>query len=192
METIYISQSKKKAKIENAIVVYEDEASFRQDPTLHSTWAPLHSQPQISSKGQRNSQKIFGAVSLYDGKYIYKHQEKYFNNETYIEFLEENLLKEMYNKGHRIYLIQDNAGYHKHKEVYKWFKNNRKYIEVFQLPPYSPEFNLVERIWQYIRKEVTHNHYFATPEELCSALFGGLDKITKDPECILGYLKPFL
>jgi hypothetical protein len=37
---------------------------------------------------------------------------------------------------HRIYLIQDNASYHKKQEAYDWFKANRRYVEVFQLPPY--------------------------------------------------------
>ncbi|HDH06008.1 MAG TPA: deoxyribonuclease [Nitrospirae bacterium] len=39
-------------------MVHEDEASFRQSPTLHQTWAACNSQPQIPTRGQRNTQKI--------------------------------------------------------------------------------------------------------------------------------------
>src|SRR2546429_3264983 len=39
---------KKNAKSEGAVIVFEDEASFRQTPTLHDTWATRGSQPQIT------------------------------------------------------------------------------------------------------------------------------------------------
>jgi len=61
---------------------------------------------------------------------------------------------------HRIYLIQDNASYHKKQQTYEWFKANRRYVEVFQPPPYWPELNATERIWNYTRKHVTHNRFF--------------------------------
>jgi len=76
-----------------------------------------------------------------------------------------------YRQRHRVYLIQDNASYHKKPEVYSWFAKNRKRVEVFQLPPYSPELNATEKVWWYTRKEATHNKYFDTPKELCQALF---------------------
>src|SRR3989339_2108746 len=131
MDTVYLSKLKKKARKEGAIIVYIDEAHFRQTPTLYRTWAPLHTQPKIPTKGVRNTQKLFGAVQLEGGRFIYKHQEEYFNYETYISFLEGDLLPAFSRTKHRIYLIQDNAGYHKKHETYEWFKSNRKYIEVF-------------------------------------------------------------
>jgi len=45
--------------MEGAVIVFEDEASFRQTPTLHATWARLGSQPQIPTRGERHTQKIF-------------------------------------------------------------------------------------------------------------------------------------
>jgi transposase len=33
-------------------------------------------------------------------------------------------------------------------------------VEVFQPPPYWPELNATERIWNYTRKHVTHNRFF--------------------------------
>lgn len=191
MGAFYLSRYKKKAQKENASIVYEDEASFHQSPTLHSTWAPVHSQPKIPSTGQRNTQKIFGAVSLYDPKFIYKHQEEYFNYETYINFLEEKILPNFYRRNHRIYYIQDNASYHKKKETYEWFKVNRKYIEVFCLPPYFPELNATEPIWKYIRKNSTHNRYFESKESLCASIFKTCKDIQRNPEKISGILTPF-
>src|SRR3990172_681866 len=82
MDTLHLPESKKNAKEEGAIIVYGDEASFRQSPTLHQTWSPVNAQPKILSKGQRNSQKIFGAVELHSGKFLYRHKEANFNSEN--------------------------------------------------------------------------------------------------------------
>ena len=173
------------------MIVFEDEASFRQTPTLYRTWAPLNTQPQISTKGQRNTQKIFGAVGLYDGKFVYKHQEEYFNYITYIDFLENFVVPNYFKRNHRVFLIHDNASYHKKPETYDWLKANRKYVEVFLLPPYFPELNAAERIWQYTRKNATHNKYFETKQELCASLFSTFADIQENPENIIGLLQPF-
>jgi transposase len=190
MGSIHLSQSKKNAKQEGAVIVFVDEASFRQSPTLHQTWAPVNSQPTILSKGQRNSQKIFGAVALYSGDFLYRHKEENFNFETYVEFLED-MLDHYYKKRHRIYLIQDNASYHKKPETYEWFTSNRKYMEVFNLPPYCPELNSTERIWHYTRMHATHNRYYETKKDLCNALFLTFSTIQKSPDLINGLLMPF-
>ena len=191
MDPIHLSELKKKAEQEQALIVYTDEVLFRQCPTLHQTWAALNSQPQIPTRGQRNTQKVLGGISLYDGHFVYRHQTDYFNAATYIEYLEQTLMPAFYQRGHRVYLIQDNASYHKKPEVYDWFQENRKRIEVFLLPTYSPELNAIERLWHYVRLNATHNRYFDTPEELCENLFRTFADIQNHPEKILGYLTPF-
>ena len=191
MDPLHLSQFKKNAAQEKAIVVFEDEASFRQSPTLHRTWAYRHSQPQIPSSGKRNTQKILGGVRLDNGQFVYRHQTEYFNSETYISFLDQVLLPFYYRRNHRVYLIQDHASYHKTPEVYGWFAENRKKLEVFLLPKYSPELNAAERMWWYVRKCATHNRYFDTPEELCQALFVAFDDIQQNPQNIAGLLRPF-
>ena len=78
MGALHVPESKKNAKSEGAVIVFEDEASFRQTPTLHATWAKRGSQPQIPTRGERHTQKIFGAVRLDNAGFIYLHQEDYF------------------------------------------------------------------------------------------------------------------
>jgi transposase len=190
VDPLHLPQFKKNAKEENAKLVFVDEASFRQSPTLHETWAPVNHQPAILSKGQRNTQKIFGAVELYSADFLYRHREDSFNHETYMEFLDD-IVGHYYKRAKRIFLIQDNASYHKKPEVQDWFTCNRKYIEYFNLPPYYPELNATERIWWYTRKHATHNRYFDTKKDLCDALFMTFDTIKNSSDSIKGLLKPF-
>jgi len=191
MDPVYLPPSKKNAQIEGAIVVHQDEAWFRQTPTLHQTWARKNSQPHTLSKGARNTQKIFGAVAPQTAKFIYQSTDKSFNYETYIEFLDNHLLPNFYQKSHRVYLIQDNASYHKKPETYNWFREHRKYVEVFNLPPYSPELNAEERLWHYTRMQATHNRYFDTKEKLREVLFSTFQRMQDYPESIQGLLRPF-
>jgi len=88
-------------------------------------------------------------------------------------------------------LVQDNASYHKDADVWSWFKSNRNWIEVHQLPPYSPELNAAERIWQNTRKTGTHNRYFVTEAEIVTTLTRVFGEIQTRPDVIRSYLNPF-
>jgi len=57
-------------------------------------------------------------------------------------------------------------------------------VEVFPLPPYWPELNATERIWQYTRKQATHNRFFEEPQQLCRALFGAFRHRQRHPQDI--------
>jgi hypothetical protein len=73
---------------------------------------------------------------LDDVGFIYLHQEDNFQWETYQLSWSKWWLPAFYRRHHRIYLIQDNATYHTKPEAHHWFRANRRYLKVFQLPPY--------------------------------------------------------
>jgi len=64
----------------------------------------------------------------------------------------------------KIYLILDNASYYHAKKVTAWVKKFRRIKLVF-LPSYSPNLNLIERLWRFFHQKITWNHYFETYEE---------------------------
>ena len=141
--------------------------------------------------GARKSVKVFGAVNLQKAKFLYR-RESVFNAQTYLCFLDQLASSCRRSRTKRIHLIQDNASYHKDKNVWAWFKDNRKWLEVHQLPAYSPEFNATERLWHHTRITGTHNRYFATEGELLETLMCVFRGIQKNPSQIQGYLRPFL
>ena len=95
-------------------MIFSDEASFRQDSTLHATWSRVGRPPEIPVTGQRKSIKILGAIELFRTRFHYR-QETVFNASTYLAFLEQ--LARCYRRQGAI-LIQDNASYHKDGEVW--------------------------------------------------------------------------
>jgi transposase len=141
--------------------------------------------------GARQSVKIFGIVSLQRAKFIHG-EDEVFNAVTYLRFLDHFARTCRKSRIYRAHLIQDNASYHKDEDVWRWFGENRRWLTVHQLPPYSPEFNATERLWHHTRVTGTHNRYFVSKAELQATLMAVFHSIQKNPDQIKGYLHPFL
>ena len=124
-------------------------------------------------------------------RFVYRHQTEYFNHLTYRAFVQDIVLPTYYRRGHRLYLIPDNASYHTHPEVWTWFQAERRRLEVFPLPQSAPELNAQERLWHYTRREATHNRFLETLAALCSSLFHTFGDVQEHPEKIQSLLPPF-
>lgn len=170
-------------------MIFSDEASFRQDSTLHATWGRVAHPPDVPVTGQRKSVKILGAVELQRSRFFYR-RESVFNAQTYGAFLRHEIAPRYRCQG--AILIQDNASYHKDGTLWEWFRNNRSWLEVVPLPPYSPQFNPTERLWQHTRKNGTHNRSFLTVDELDRTLIRVFTDMQANPMSIRPYLLPFL
>lgn len=59
----------------------------------------------------------------------------------------------------KIYLVSDNAKYYRNTALME-FLNKNKRLEWIFLPPYSPNLNLIERLWRFMRKEVLNGFYY--------------------------------
>jgi len=58
-----------------------------------------------------------------------------------------------------IYIILDNARYYR-SHVVQAFLGNHPRIQLMFLPPYSPNLNLIERLWKFFKKKITYNTYY--------------------------------
>ena len=154
---------------------------------MYATWSRVGRPPEIPVTGERKSVKILGAIELFQTRFHYR-QDTVFNASTYLAFLQQ--LARCYRRQGAI-LIQDNASYHKDGDVWGWFGENRHWLEVHQLPPYSPELNPTERLWQYTRRTGTHNRYFSESAELVGTLTRVFGDMQRYPELIRPHLQSF-
>lgn len=86
----------------------------------------------------------------------------------------------------KIILVLDGAGWHKASKLV--IPEN---IELFFLPPYSPELNPVERFWQYIKNNTIKNKVYKTLECLeqeISAFLRGMTREVTASVCAINYL----
>ena len=89
-------------------------------------------------------------------------------------------------KDKKLNLIMDQAGWHKSKGLII-----PKNIKIIFLPPYSPELNLVERFWKFIKREVLHNVVYETLDKLAIAIenfYKTIENETLKRLCACSYL----
>jgi len=182
-----LSSPQKGAAQTGAAIVFADEASFRQDPTLFRTWARSGQQPHVPTYGKRNTRHVLGAVSLTGTSFTYRFAST-LNGESYLTFLQQlvNLFAPQ-----PLAVIADNARYHKHPEVRAWCQAHADQLRHWFLPPYSPQLNAMERVWGHVRRCATHNRFFETVPALVGSLRATFRSIQRRPAAIQGYMAPY-
>jgi transposase len=55
--------------------------------------------------------------------------------------------------------ICDNAAYYHSRYLKDWLAQN-PWCKVIYLPPYAPNLNLIERLWKFLRKQVTSYNFY--------------------------------
>ena len=143
----------------------EDEVHFQRHSSLMRMWAPKGQQPRVLSPSVRHKVGFFGALNLKTGQLVTQ-EAPTFSAQTFGDFMR-YLLQSTQGK---IFLILDNARWHRSKELKEFFEANQQRLVFIFLPPYSPELNPIERVWRIIRRKVTHNRYFPSTENLRVAL----------------------
>ena len=168
--------------------MFEDEASFWLDGTLHQTWARIGVQPRVDTYGQRMTAHVFGAVTLDDADFTYRFADM-FNGGTFHDFLKQLVAKYAPRK---IFLIIDNGPCHRLDDAGReWLFQNWARIELHRLPAYSPEFNPTEGIWKAARKRATHNRFFPTTDERDDALVRTFKTFQRRPGLIAAHVARF-
>ena len=143
-------------------MLYEDECSLSNTATLGYKWGKKGQQPIIEQKQRkRERQTVFGSYNYGTGKITVSFADKG-NSKTFKKHLKKILFE--YKNYPKIIMVLDNVKYHHAKRISKWLEKNQK-LELFFLPPYSPDLNAVERAWWYMRKKITHNRYVKSLEE---------------------------
>ena len=109
------------------------------------------------------------------------------NTKTFRKFLQ-HLLRTF----GKVYVITDNAIYHKAKALRPFLRRHRGRLSVHFIPPYSPELNPVEMLWRETRKDATHNRYFPTLKRLSRAVQTQFRIYQHQPHRLRGAVAPFL
>jgi transposase len=80
-------------------------------------------------------------------------------------------------RANRIVVIMDNVRYQRAKKVKAYAE--QAHIELLYLPSYSPNLNLIERLWDYLKDLLVRNHYYESFVLFCAMISSTL-KTLKD------------
>ena len=68
----------------------------------------------------------------------------------------------------RIFVVADNARYYRNRLLREFLKTSK--IQILFLPPYSPNLNLIERLWRFFKKVVLYKQYYEKIADFRSAI----------------------
>lgn len=123
---------------------FQDEARFGQQGMLSQQWAPKGTRPTGWRQTKYESLYVFGAACPQTGQSVGL-LAPYLNTDSVNDFFRQ-FEKEADPYVH-VFMIWDQAGFHTSSNVE--VPDN---VTVIPLPPYSPQLNPVEKLWQYLRK----------------------------------------
>jgi putative transposase len=170
--------------------MFEDEASFWLDGTLHQTWSRIGVQPRVDTFGERKTAHVYGAISIERRpRFVYQFAAV-FNGRTFLDFLKE-LVRRC--RRRKVFLIIDNAPCHRLPPAgVEWLTRNRHRIELHRLPPYSPELNGIEGVWKTTKRRTTHNRFYRTVDDRDAALIDTFETFKANPEMVAGHVARFV
>jgi transposase len=76
-----------------------------------------------------------------------------------------------------IHVVLDNASYNRSAAVKAYLARDGCRIRLVYLPAYSPNLNLIERLWRFLKKKALWNRYYPTFAEFEAAIDGFFDRL---------------
>lgn len=152
-------------------LMFQDEARFGRISDRHYCWAKFPMRPIVKAMMTHQYVYAYGAVSIHDGaldSLVLPHV----NSECMAIFLKE--IARRY-PNDNIIMVLDGAGWHKSKSMR--IPDN---MRLLYLPPYSPELNPVEHLWEELREKYFHNLAFDSLDALEDQLVNGLSNLELD------------
>lgn len=125
----------------------------------------------VKSASGRKRFNVLGTLNAISHELVTISNHTYINAGSVCALLEK--LHQLY-RDLPIVLVMDNARYQKCQLVLE--KAQSLNIQIIFLPPYSPNLNLIERLWKFVKKEVLYNEYYQEYNKFCTAISDCLDQ----------------
>lgn len=144
-------------------VLYEDEVDIHKNPKIGRDWMLRGHQRRIVTPGKNEKFYLAGALDVRTGKLHTTGTAKK-NAGLFCKLL--RLVAEAYPRAKRIHIVLDNYGIHSAHESQRALAELDGRVVLHFLPPYCPDANRIERVWQDLHANVTRNHRCKTMNQL--------------------------
>jgi transposase len=157
--------------------MFQDEARFGRISDPRRCWAPEGIRPNVAAQIVREYTYVYAAVSPHDG------------------VLDSLILPEVSTKAMSVFLTEISARYPEEfilmvLDGASWHRSETlivpENIRLVTLPPYSPQLNPVEHLWEEIREKWFANYVFKNMEAVEEALVEALVTLEGDAKLVQG------
>jgi transposase len=163
------------------ILYCEDEASVCLTPLLGKTWSERGRPRKVRVTGNRASISAMSAINP-RGRLVFRLHEKRITSVEVVEFLDQ-LLRE--HPRRHVVVVMDQAAPHTSKAT-RAFIDAKPRLHVFYLPPYSPDWNPDEKVWNHLKNHELKAHRANNRSELRSLTEEKLGDMSRDPNLLRG------
>lgn len=157
-----------------AVLYFEDESGISLTPVIGKTWAPKGKTPIIRISGKRGGILAMSAISP-SGRMCFRLEKRRVNADVMIEFLQQ--ICQLHPRK-KVGVIMDQAPCHTAKKITDYVDASNN-IQIFYLPPYSPELNPDEKVWRHMKHVELKNHLHQDKESLAKSVVRALRKMRK-------------
>ena len=172
------------ARQKKAMIFFGDEAGVRSDHHAGTTWAIKGKTPVVSSTGARFGLNLISAVSA-QGEFRFMTVKGRVGAVQFIDFIKRLL----HNTTRMVFLIVDGHPAHKAKMVKRFAESVKDRFRLFLLPPYSPELNPDERVWNDLKNNAVGRQSITSPNQLKGAIISHLRLVQKSPDRVRAYFQ---
>jgi transposase len=184
-----LASFEKRARRQNALIVFEDESGVSLLPSVRATWAPRGHTPVLRHPFNWKRLSLAGALAYEpdgsDAHLVFELRPGAYNDEMLIEFLSEmNDIEQR-----TVLLVWDGLPAHRSRRMREWVHSQRHWLSVEQLPGYAPELNPLEQAWGNLKSQELANLCSDTIDEVAGIAEDGLDRIGTDANLCLAFLR---
>lgn len=165
-------------------IYFGDAVHVKHNAEAGYAWSESGHPHLIPTNTGRQRYNILGAYCTQTHEHLFILTEDNINQDTIIELLKQ--LRAKHPGDGKIYLILDNASYNRALRVREQAAESQVIIK-YQ-PPYSPNLNLIERLWKFMRRQLFKDKYrstFAKFREQVDAFFANLDQYKDELSTLL-------
>jgi transposase len=144
-------------------VLYSDEVDIHLNPKIGRDWMLRGHQRRVVTPGKNQKFYLAGALDVRTGDLHTTGADRK-NAALFCDLL--RLLAQRFPRARRVHVILDNYGIHSARLTRRVLAELRGRIVLHFLPPYCPDANRIERVWQDLHANVTRNHRCKTMKHL--------------------------
>jgi transposase len=145
------------------VAYFEDEIDIHLNPKIGRDWMLRGAQRRILTPGQNKKRYLAGALST-DGSSLVIVESDRKRTDLFLALLLK--LRRRHPEATRIHLILDNYVIHSSRRASRFIEHHGELFVLHFLPPYCPDENRIERLWQDLHANVTRNHRCTTIDQL--------------------------
>lgn len=145
------------------VAVYEDEVDIHLNPKIGLDWMGLGQQKEAVTPGKNEKRYVAGALDVKTAAVCWVEAEKK-DRWLFLSLLKKLTL--VYAQARVIHVILDNYGIHSSGIIQVALAHFARRVRLHFLPPYCPDHNRIERLWQDLHANVTRNHHCRDMSEL--------------------------